>query len=148
MRRRNWFFCKINCLFDGCQSVLNVDRVRWLCIPIGRGHNWWDLTQLSVEKILQKKDEIMRLTRYSLCADEVYKQTFLSGEGVSICNDDLRLVDWSRSPNGNSPYVFTIEDWDMLIQSDRLFARKFDVNTDKVIVDRIYEYVRSKQLGR
>lgn len=141
---KNSLLSRINSISDRCQDALNVNRVRWLSVPVQRGHNWCDLTQLGVAKLLQKKDEIMRLTRYSLCADEVYKQTFLSEDGLSICDDDLRLVDWSRSVNGNNPHIFTLEDWDMLTQSDKLFARKFDTNIDQVIVDKIFEYVKSK----
>ena len=51
-----------------------------------------------------------------------------------------RLIDWNR---GN-PYVFTSSDFDEIISSDAMFARKFDLNTDKDIVDKIFNYVMEK----
>ena len=59
---------------------------------------------------------------------------------------DLRLIDWSRSPNGNNPHTFTSDDWDMLIGSEKLFARKFSVDIDKDIVDRLYAHTINRQL--
>ena len=48
----------------------------------------------------------------------------------------LRYVDFQR---GN-PYVFTIDDYDDLISSPYLFARKFDLSKDAEIVDAIYKH--------
>ena len=39
-------------------------------------------------------------------------------------------------------YTFKINDYDELIKSDMLFARKFSTKIDKEIVDKIYDYVR------
>lgn len=97
--------------------------------------------------MLQKEREILKLTRLSLCADEVYKQTFLSEHGLEICNDDLRLVDWSRSLNGNNPHIFDSDDWDMLISSEKLFARKFSVDVDRDIIDKVFAYTMNRQLA-
>lgn len=46
----------------------------------------------------------------------------------------LRYIDWTR---GN-PYVWKIEDYNRLINSDYLFARKFDEKISKNIIDKIY----------
>lgn len=50
----------------------------------------------------------------------------------------LRYIDWER---GN-PYVFRNEDFEDLIASDFLFARKFDLNTDRLICERVVEFVK------
>ena len=46
----------------------------------------------------------------------------------------MRLIDWKR---GN-PYIFRKGDFQELMSSDRLFARKFD-EKDLVIVNMIYD---------
>ena len=46
----------------------------------------------------------------------------------------MRKIDWER---GN-PYVWHEKDYDELINSEYLFARKFDENVDKNIIDKIY----------
>lgn len=48
-----------------------------------------------------------------------------------------RLIDWSR---GN-PYVWRLTDYEELIHSDRMFARKFNWDTDKEIILKIAEHV-------
>ena len=49
----------------------------------------------------------------------------------------LRLIDWNRG----TPYVFRDEDFDVLINSEMLFARKFDWNVDKKIIKRICSFL-------
>ena len=46
----------------------------------------------------------------------------------------MRYIDWDR---GN-PYVFRIDDYDALMKSDCMFARKFDEKIDKEIIEKIY----------
>lgn len=53
------------------------------------------------------------------------------------CNNDqmacARLIDWER---GN-PYVFRMADYDEIMQSPAMFARKFSMQTDPEIVKAI-----------
>ena len=51
----------------------------------------------------------------------------------------MRHIDWKR---GN-PYVFKIDDFDELINSPCMFARKFDINTDRKICEKIFNYLKS-----
>jgi len=46
----------------------------------------------------------------------------------------LRYIDWDRG----SPYTFTIEDFNVLIDSNKLWARKFSELKDEKIVNSIY----------
>lgn len=144
---RYGFLSKVRGIVNYCQDILHIDRTKKLNITVKRGRNWCDLTQCAVEKLLKREKEILKFTRLSLCADEVYKQTFLPSDELKICNNDLRLVDWSRSPNGKNPHIFTIDDWDMLLNSDKMFARKFDVNADKSVVDKLFAYIMEKQFN-
>ena len=50
----------------------------------------------------------------------------------------MHKVDWNR---GN-PYIYRIDDYDELIHSKCMFARKFDSNVDKKIIDKLYSYVK------
>ena len=56
-------------------------------------------------------------------------------------NDDykacLREVDFKR---GN-PYVYRTENFEQLINSEKLFARKFSSQVDNDIVDKIFNYI-------
>lgn len=49
----------------------------------------------------------------------------------------MRLIDWGRG----RPYIFRSEDYEELINSPYLFARKFDENIDGQIIQRLYDYI-------
>lgn len=75
--------------------------------------------------------------RYSQCADELFVQTILinSPRIEKIIDSNLRCIDWKR---GN-PYTFKLEDYEMLMGSNKLFARKFDISVDRDIILKIYD---------
>lgn len=54
----------------------------------------------------------------------------------------MREIDWNR---GN-PYVFRTEDFEILMNSPCMFARKFDEKTDREIIERIYEKINNEQI--
>lgn len=53
------------------------------------------------------------------------------------CNNDhfacARLIDWNR---GN-PYVWHSDDYDLIKSSPCMFARKFDLNVDSEIIEKV-----------
>lgn len=57
-----------------------------------------------------------------------------------VVNDCLRYVDWERG----KPYTFSDEDFDLLMSSNNLFARKFDYSKNPEIVDHIFNELRSR----
>ena len=60
---------------------------------------------------------------------------------MSSFNNDykacLREIDFKR---GN-PYIFLSEDYEELMNNKAFFARKFDFNKDKNIIDKIYQKI-------
>lgn len=97
-------------------------------LPCGRrlmyGSGWADFRRVAVRKLLERRAQILRSTRFSSCADEIYKQTFLQDCGLRIADDNLRYIDWSaRKP---SPKSLLLEDFKPMMESGKLFARKFD----------------------
>ena len=47
------------------------------------------------------------------------------------------MIDWKR---GN-PYVWRMSDYEEIMNSDRMYARKFNWDTDKEIIIKIEEYL-------
>lgn len=136
---------RLNSYLAVLQEKFGIDRLKKRNIQVKRGSNWTSISHDAVGVLLNYSSEIMRFTRFSVCADELYKQSLLlSKKYHNIQNDDLRLIDWSTG--GNHPHTFTIDDFERLIHSDKLFARKFDESVDKQIIDRIFDYI--KQLER
>lgn len=152
INNKNMTYDKFNNLVNIFQSLLKINRLKNTNLVIKRGYNWATLTSDAVKLILDKKKEILRLTFMSLCADELYKQIILLNFNLksNIYNDengnrdDLRLVDWNRKVK-DSPYIWRIEDFELIRNSRKLFARKFNDEIDKEIVDKVFKYVKNKQ---
>ena len=104
-----------------------------------------------------KKEWIENTFKETFCADEVFLQTiFLNMENPNkrfISNykdkiiektyqDVLRAIDWKRG----DPYTYTLEDYDFLISSEYLFARKFSSSKDKKLIDSIVDSINANKL--
>lgn len=121
------------------QKKLNIDRLKRCPIKIYKGTNWFSITHNMATFLLKKQKMIKRLCNYGLAADEIFVQTMAiqSPYRENIVNDSLRYIDWKR---GN-PYTFTVEDYEELRGTDRLFARKFDEKTCIEIVDKLCDHI-------
>lgn len=101
--------------------------------------NWGSFTHDFITDILSSKDWIEKHFRYSFCGDELYKATLMRHLGKEYRDKGtVRHIDWKR---GN-PYTFTTGDFDELISSDKLFARKFS-SRDIEIVNMIQKHIKS-----
>lgn len=101
------------------------------------GSNWVDLRRCALEALLNETEIIIRMTRFTSIANEVYKQTILADSGLRIINDNLRYIDWSaRQP---SPKSLTESDIEPIMRSGKLFARKFDTPESFLLREKIIE---------
>ncbi len=123
------------------QAIIKVNRLKDILGPIYKGSSWFSITHSLAMYVLNNKKRIKVLFGYGLCVDELFLQTITmaSPYAGNIVNDTLRYIDWERG----SPYVFKSEDYNKLIASSKLFARKFDEKIDMEIVDRLYSYLQT-----
>lgn len=99
-----------------------------------KGPNWVSITNDFCVYLIEHKESVLKHFRFTLCADEIFLQSVLWNSPFrgNIYNledtnkGSMRMIDWER---GN-PYVWRNEDFDELVQSDKLFARKF--NSDQI----------------
>lgn len=117
------------------QKKISINRIRGRESEFFKGTNWFSITHDMATFVVSRTDYIKKNFRYSLCADEMFLQTiaYSSPYKESIVDDSLRFIDWQR---GN-PYIFRNTDYNLLMESDKLFARKFDENVDIGIVKRL-----------
>lgn len=113
------------------------------------GANWYSITHELARDFCLHRKEILKKVRWTICSDELVLQTFvrcISQNKYFIykeTDDDSdytsleRAIDWKRG----EPYVWRSCDYDELMSSTSLFARKFDSNIDKDIVIRISDYL-------
>lgn len=80
---------------------------------------------------------LRRLERHSIiCPDESYYQTiFCNAPDLKVQNNNWRYVDWATE--SHHPKTLMLEDLPKLLASSAHFARKFDVDTDARILDKL-----------
>lgn len=127
------------------QMLIGVNRLKGTGVKVQKGCNWFSITSAFAHYVVENQDEYKKIFSRSYCCDEVFIQTIVESSDfrnnlyMPNCSNNheacARLIDWNR---GN-PYVWRNDDFDEIMSSPCMFARKFDLNTDKEIVDRILE---------
>jgi len=108
--------------------------------PYG-GSGYWCLSRecaVLIHDFVQLHPGFVNFFRYVNIPDEIMFQTILLNSRYKdrIVNDNLRFIEWS-GPNTRSPAVLCKEDFEKLTHSPKLYARKFDVNIDADVLDRL-----------
>jgi hypothetical protein len=94
------------------------------------GSMWWCLTRECVDYIdrfVQQNPAYLRYFKTVFIPDESFFQSIVSNSPFKdrIVSDDLRYADWDN-PNPSYPRTLETTDFDRLVASSKLFARKFD----------------------
>lgn len=103
------------------------------------GSQWWCLNEIMVEWILNYLDnhpEYIKLFQHSLCPDECFFQTLVMN---SPCVDNvkpyLHYVKWEAGTS--SPKTLTVIDYEGLKKTEKMLARKFDIEIDLKIIEKL-----------
>ena len=91
---------------------------------------------------MQTNKSFVNFFRYVDGPDEMFFQTLLLSSPLKdrIVNDNLFFIDW-ENPNPTRPRVFEKCDFERLVNSPKLFARKFDATRDSEILDLLEQKV-------
>ena len=141
-RNRKKLIGRLSALMIFIQRFLHIERNKEILFQ--KGANWFSITDDLARYVLEKKDWIKRVFKNTICCDEVFLQTVVvnspyvdSVYKYAIEQNTeaaaVRLVDWKRG----EPYVFRKWDYQELMDSQMLFARKFDCEHDADIVKKI-----------
>lgn len=136
------------------QRILGIDRTRSYGRAAAAGANWASVTQELVDSLVKDEAWVRKHFRWCRNADEAYLQTYVNGTRfrgdlyVPDPQDDyrscMRYIDFSRGDGNGSPYTWRSSDFDELIHSGFMFARKFDLNVDPDICYRLEAYLLNK----
>lgn len=108
-----------------------------------KSSTWCSLTEEAVAYMLSVKREVLRKYRYTFCGDEffVFSELYDSPLKDQIYDyDKLLKCDFFRT----GPIVYNSADYETLVGSDCLFARKFSAS-DLTIVDRLREHYKADE---
>lgn len=113
------------------------------------GANWYSITHNLATEFIKNKKKMFRIVNRTISSDEYILQTFYrrfakgdyqlykTTKNPYDYESVARLIDWRRG----SPYVWRKEDFNELINSGRMFARKFDEKIDNEIIQMIVGYI-------
>ena len=151
MRLRAAADAVLNFLIGLTRGTLHLNRLKkQKDMKVVKTANWFSLTGDCAGFVYSKRDFIKKLTRYTVCADEMFLGTVLYDSPYwdeVYCKEvswdgHMRYIDRIRNV-GSSPHTFTMDDKEQIDSSKMLFARKFDENVDNDII----EYVFSRYRG-
>ncbi len=134
------------------QLALRVDRMkRHPKLQIRYGSQWVSITEKLVKYIISKEILISDVFSKTNCADELFIQTIVYNSAFrnhlydKNYDDDIhanmRLIDMKKRGSNGNPYTWRLDDYNEIINSDCLFARKFNDQIDSRIIKRIEKYV-------
>lgn len=142
-----YFYKAVNKIGILLQKIMGINRCE-KGIQYQYGSQWFSITRQFAEYILENKTKIEHNYNYTYCCDEIFIQTLLINSefknnlylptydnNYAQCQ---RYIDWTR---GN-PYTFRKEDFEDLMKSNYMFARKFDYKLDSEIIEKIYYELR------
>lgn len=109
------------------------------------GSTYWSLSRECLEYVLEftKKNKfVLNRFKYTLCAEEFYFQTVIMNSifADKVANDNLRHIDWVAR-NGNNPAILDETDYEKLIQTNAVFARKFEYPQSTGLINKIKSFV-------
>lgn len=139
---------RLNNLFLRIQRLLKIQRSK--DVVFQHGANWFSITDQLARFVLGQSAWIHSTFKNTQCADEIFLQTIVhnseyAGRLFHPRYDDtnqaiMRLIDWERG----EPYIWRISDKQELLQSNMLFARKFNSEVDRDIIDFISSFIKSQ----
>lgn len=117
------------------------------------GANWYSITHDLACDFIKHKEMMLKMVNHTISSDEYILQTFykkvtvgnyvLYKNTINDYSSVSRCIDWKRG----SPYVWQENDFYELVESGRMFARKFDERIDKKIIDMIVKYIKEESEG-
>lgn len=126
---------------------IRIDRTKKYNMTYQKGTNWFTITDKLACYIIEHERQVVKMFAHTLCGDEFFVQTMLINSPYKInivennfCDNYANIfyeIDWERG----TPYEFTAEDFDMLINSNMFFARKFNWNKDFRIITMLRDAV-------
>lgn len=143
----------ISLLIGKFQLAVGINRLKKSRLnPIYNGWGWFSIPEDFALYAISCRDEIRHTFNHTLAADEVWIHTIAMNSefkdrvyGYNGKDDAIdasrHFQDWKRG----KPYIFTSEDYNLLMNGNAFWARKFDENKDKKIIDMIFDTLWEKQ---
>ena len=121
------------------QTFSIIKRLKPANVQYYFGSQWWCLNDAMVKWIynfLENYPEYIKLFKHSLCPDECFFQTLvMNSPFANTTKPYLHYIKWEKGKS--SPKTLTTIDYEELKKAEKLIARKFDINVDAEIIERL-----------
>jgi hypothetical protein len=126
-------------IYSAINATIPLKRTFPKGFNIFGGSSYWCLSRDCIDYIhefVQKNDRFVKFFKHVNISDEIMFHTILLNSPLKsrLINDNLRYIEWSSRPN---PMILRKKDFSKFFNSDKLFARKFDMTIDNEVLDMI-----------
>ena len=149
--RNNYFWIILDKIFTFIQKIIHVDRIKKHKKKIMTGANWFSIPHNFAEYVVKNEHLVESIFKYTRSSDEMFIQTLLFNSPFfenlyrKQMDDDYdackRFIKW----DGVVPKVLNSDDFDEMINSNKMFARKVDEKADPMLINKIYDYIITKK---
>lgn len=105
-----------------------------------RGSDWFSLSRTavqSVDEFVRRRPDVLGYYGRTLHPTESFVQTVLANDArLRLSGEHRRHTVWGE-PNQTSPRTLRVSDLDVMLASDCDFARKFDQDVDRDVLDEL-----------
>lgn len=123
-----------------CAMTLPRTRSLPCDVTLYGGSSWWNLTRDACETILgriRSSPGFLRRFWFTRSADEIFYQTLVMNSNAGkIESDDLRCAFWDGR-RGQHPATVTVDDFQEIEASGKLFVRKVHPQHSDALLDKI-----------
>ncbi len=143
-----------NNIVKGLQMLLGIQINR--DVDFKFASQWFSITDGLARYVLSHEGWLEKVFRHTNTCDEIFLATVvwksdyrknlycgISEAPNSVSMGNMRFIDWSRGESVRHPWTFRASDYDLLMGTPHLWARKFDENVDNEIIERIYTTLNS-----
>lgn len=136
--------------FSKIQKNLGLKRRFYDGFPrLYGGSTYWSLRRKSLEyvfKYMKDNPRFLPRFKYSFCSEEIFFQTILVNSPLreNIVNNNMRLIVWEKR-NDNFPANLDESDYEDIVKSDALFARKFEYPVSAILFQKIKDRITIKK---
>lgn len=114
------------------QKIIRFKRGHYNKLKFFGGSTYWSLNRDVLQYVIDYTNtnkNFLKSLNYTFSPEEIYFQTIIlnSFHAGNIINDNLRYIDWS-SGRGGYPAFLDESDFDKIISSNKLFARKIKIS--------------------
>ena len=146
LRAHNKYIAKgLDIISAFIQRKMKVNRLKDAKFVLCKSQQWFSITKECAEYIVSQRSFIENFIKYSCCSDEMVIGTVIANskfwehvyEPYRSVGGHMRLIDRERAEKA-SPHTFTMRDWDMIEECPYFWARKFDLNRDREVIEKVY----------